>query len=415
MKKLFILIVALTFVFAALPAFAQDKAEWSWYGSIRMWTAWESVSDETFFSGNPTATRGLANGSKAGAWGARTAPGVVTAQDDDVVDWQLQTNSRIGTSVKWGSVGGTVEFGQDGAAWNGSNDTRASIRLMSGTWNFGSGTLLLGKNYTPYFYLVSNLCGPGGGECNGIGYGSIYGGRRAQVGLQFGGFKFALVEPELRNNPSDAVARAPWAPPAADGVDFDQMLPRLEAAYTFNLGPAQLFLGGVYQTYDIEVGSTTGVKEVSNDTWTLGAGAKTAFGPFYANATVQYGSNVGQGGVATVLQFSRSLIDPVTLNTEDNTYLTAQLILGFKVTDTLSFEGGVIWQQGDADIPLATGGSVSQDSWVYYLNATWSPAKNVFIIPELGIIDNGSLEISGEPDRDLGSVTWFGIKWMINF
>lgn len=409
MKKLFILIVALTFVFAALPAFAQDKAEWNWYGSVRMWTAWENTSEETRLAA------ALNNGSKARGWNALTAPGVFEAQDDDVVDWQLQTNSRIGTNVKWGSVGGTVEFGQDGTAWNGSNDTRASIRLMSATWNFGPGTLLLGKNYTPFFFLVSNLCGPGGGECNGIGFGSIYGGRRAQIGLQFGGFKVALVEPKVDANPSDIVTRAPWVPPAANGVDTDQMLPRIEAAYTFNLGPAALFLGGLYQTYDIEVGSATGIQEVSNDTWVLGAGARTAFGPFYVNGTFQYGSNVGQGGASTILQFSRSVINPVTLDTEDNEYLTAQLILGFKVMDSLSFEGGAIWQKGSADFPTAAGGDVSQTSMVYYINATWSPAKNVFIVPEIGLIDNGDLEESGVDDLDLGDVTWFGIKWMINF
>ena len=410
MKKLFILIVALTFVFAALPAFAQDKAEWNWYGSIRMWTAWEMADKETQKAAN------LSSGSRARGWNALTAPGVFELQDDDHLDWQLQTNSRLGVNVKWGSVGGQVEFGHTGDAnWSGSRDVTASFRLMSATWNFGSGTLLLGKNYTPFFFLVSNLCGPGGGECNGIGFGSIYGGRRAQVGLQFGGFKIAAVEPEYRNNPSDAVARAPWNPPAANGVDTDNWLPRLEASYTFNLGPAALYAGGLYQTYDIEVGSTTGVQTVSTDSWALALGARTAFGPFYVNGTAIYGNNIQEGGASTVLQFARSLINPVTLETNDNTYLSAQLVLGFKVMDSLSFEGGVIYQKGMADIPLATGGDVSQIEWVYYINATWSPAKNVFIVPEIGIIDNGDIKIAEEPDNDLGKMTWIGIKWMINF
>ena len=47
MKKLFILVLALVMAFAALPAFAQDKADWAFYGSVRMWTAWESVDDNT--------------------------------------------------------------------------------------------------------------------------------------------------------------------------------------------------------------------------------------------------------------------------------------------------------------------------------------------------------------------------------
>ena len=47
MKKMFVLVLALVMAFAALPAFAQDKADWSFYGSVRMWTAWESVDDDT--------------------------------------------------------------------------------------------------------------------------------------------------------------------------------------------------------------------------------------------------------------------------------------------------------------------------------------------------------------------------------
>jgi hypothetical protein len=411
MKKLLVITLALVFCFAALPAFAQEKADWSWYGSVRMWTAWEMASEETQLAA------GLNNGSKAKGWRALVAPGTFALQDDDVLDWQLQTNSRVGANVKWGNIGGTIEFGQDGAAWNGSKDTRASIRLMSATWNFGSGTLLIGKNYTPYFFLVSNLCGPGGGECNGIGFGSIYGGRRDQITLQFGGFKFGLAAPETGNNPSDIIAFAPWNPPAANGVDIDQWLPRIEASYTFSAGPLAVFLGGAWQTYDIEVGSATGIQKVDTDSWALGLGVKSSFGPFYANFTGQWGQNIGQGGLSTILQFSRSLINPLNYSTEDNQYLTAQLILGFRLTDSLSFEGGVIWQEGDADIPGGTplSGSVSQDSWVYYLNASWSPAKNFFIIPEIGLIDNGDLSVSGLDDQDLGDVTWFGIKWQINF
>ncbi len=47
MKKMFVLVLALVMTFAALPAFAQDKADWAFYGSVRMWTAWESVDEDT--------------------------------------------------------------------------------------------------------------------------------------------------------------------------------------------------------------------------------------------------------------------------------------------------------------------------------------------------------------------------------
>ncbi len=245
MKKLTVLFVALAMVFGAMPAFAQDKADWSFYGQARMWTAWESVDKETLAGGDA--------GSKAGAWN----PGIggLAVQDDDVLDWQLQSNSRIGANVKWGSVGGNFEFGNEGAAGTvgGSADLRATFRQLYGTWNFGPGTLIVGKTYTPYFFLVSGLCGPGGGECNGIGFGSIYAGRRAQVTLQMGGFKFGLVEPETRFSPlmTSAGPRLLLHKTVLHLVlDVDQTLPRFEASYTFNLGPAALFLGGLYNRYE---------------------------------------------------------------------------------------------------------------------------------------------------------------------
>ena len=406
MKKLFIVLLALAFCFAAVPALAQDKAEWNWYGQVRMWTAYEKVDAETRLGGDA--------GSRAAAW----APGFgLSVQDDEILDWQMQTNSRLGVNVKWGSIGGTVEFGHQGSAARigGSGDYGATFRQFFATWNFGPGTLILGKTYTPYFFLVSGLCGPGGGECNGIGFGSIYAGRAAQITLQMGGFKFGLVEPDTRFLPLNGTASLATGLPVAIGApDVDQWLPRIEASYTFNLGPAAIYIGGLYQTYDVETATAAGLDEFSVDSWSLGIGARTAFGPLYVNGTFQYGNNVGSSGVLQNMLFTRALIDPVDFEEEDNTYMAAQLVVGFKVMDTLGFEGGVVWNTGDADI-IGGGGSVEQSQWVYYIQATFSPAKNVFIVPEFCIVDNGDLEISGLSDTDLGKVTWFGIKWQINF
>ena len=159
MKKMFVLVLALVMAFAALPAFAQDKADWAFYGSVRMWTAWEGVDDTTppQLSSNtsPAGTAQFQVATTAAI--ARNVGGSVV--DDDEMAYLLQGNSRIGANVKWGNVGGRFEYG---------HTTTANLRLLYGTWNFGAGTLLVGQDYGPYFYLVSGLCGPGGGECNGI-------------------------------------------------------------------------------------------------------------------------------------------------------------------------------------------------------------------------------------------------------
>ncbi|MCX5842749.1 MAG: hypothetical protein NT022_03180, partial [Deltaproteobacteria bacterium] len=179
MKKLTVLFVALVMIFAALPAFAQDKADWAFYGSARMWTAWESVDQDT----PPQLASTGAAGSffQVGTTKARAFSIGTQTYDDAELAWLLQSNSRVGATVKWGNIGGRFEYG-----------SAPSLRLLFGTWNFGSGTLLVGQDYGSYFYLVSNLCGPGGQECNGIGFGSIYPGRLPMIRLIFGGLKLSL-------------------------------------------------------------------------------------------------------------------------------------------------------------------------------------------------------------------------------
>ena len=411
-------------VFAALPAFAQDKADWAFYGSARMWTAWESVDDNTPAQlSSAGAAPGTAN-FQVGVAERATAYNIGTeAQSDADLAWLLQSNSRVGATVKWGNIGGRFEYG-----------SAPSLRLLYGTWDFGSGKLLVGQDYGSYFYLVSNLCGPGGGECNGIGFGSIYPGRLPQLKLLFGGLSISLEKTQALNSFSpvslatvvsansplinnNSAAGTTWAVAGTTLYkESDWQLPRLAASYTFNAGPGQFFIGGQYnqikEIYQVNVNNKV---ENTLDAWTIGAGTKMAFGPFYANATVQYGINPNNAGSGPVTMFpSVQFYDPTVDRAEDAKYMAAQLILGFKLTDSMSFEGGIVWQDGDVSTPVGQR-SIQQNTYTYYLQMTWSPVKNVFIIPEIGVIDYDKLKIQDSPDLEYGKLSWIGIKWQINF
>jgi len=432
MKKLTVLCVALVLVFAALPALAQDKAEWSFYGQARMWTAWESASAETANYANvfgPTffalARAMRAGNSQALGWN----PGFgMPQQDDDELAWKLGGTARIGANVKWGNIGGEFQYRQNENPLGG--DFLATTALLYGYWDFGPGRLIVGKDWSPYHFITSDMCGPGGGECSGVGFGTIYGGRRSQLKLRMGGFQFALIEPVTRSTNAAGTAGVPNAPfdvatgnflaaPAGGYLDTDQTLPAISAAYTFNLGPSQLYIGGLYNTLTHEVSTATGIKDIDVDSWILGLGWKVAFGPFYVNGALQYSNNVtGSTNASPLGMIPRyQFIDSTNnYNTEDSTFYSAQLVLGFNLTSTFKLEGGVIWETASADSPSA-GPSISadQDYWTYYLLATWSPAKNVYIVPEFGVIDATKFKVTGRNDVDLGSLWWLGIKWQINF
>jgi hypothetical protein len=424
MKKLTVLFVALVMVLAALPALAQDKADWAFYGQARMWTAWESMDKDSanYLALAPGLTTLKPGATDAMAWNAGGALGF---QDDDELAWKLGGTARIGARVKWGNVGGNFEYRQNENPKGG--DFLATTALLNGYWDFGPGRLVVGKDYPPYFFLISDLCGPGGGECSGVGWGSIYSGRRSQLKLVMGGFQFALVEPSVRaTNAAGTVSVPALVYDVAGGTgtggflspnDTDQWIPSIHASYTFNLGPAQLYIGGLYNSVSYEWVSAGQIKDQNIDSWVFGAAAKTAFGPFYVNGTFQYGQNIAGGMVpANAIVPKFQFVDSTNnYNDKDSSYMSGFLVLGFNLTNTFKLEGGVSWQSGEADLPDSAGGTLEQDVWMYYISATWSPAKNVFIVPELGIIDAGSLKSTGDSDLDLGGMWWLGIKWQINF
>jgi len=404
MKKLSILVVAGMLCLMALPAFAQDKADWAFYGSVRMWTSWEDWDQDA-----PNVNFGAPGTKRSGSYAVGTSK-----FDDSDLWWGMQYNARIGANVKWGNVGGRFEYGHLNTEGSGTGADTAHVRLLYGDWNFGPGVLRVGQDYTPYFYTISQQCGPSGGDCSGIGFGSLYSGRQDQIKLIFGGFQVALIEPKVA---------APTATAAPN--DTDRMFPKIEASYNFNLGPANIFIGGGYNTFDAVYVVGGAEKEISVDSWGIGIGAKIPIGPFYINTAWQYLQNPGSYGFGqNAPVFVTSLAgnsNPVDQDsTEDITVWTGALTAGFNLTSTFNIEGGVFMVNGSGDTTQFVGGApfgagADVTLWAYYLMANWSPAKNVFISPEIGLVDFGDAEIDGREDTSLGDMWYVGIKWMINF
>ena len=425
MKKLFILVLALVFAFAALPAFAQEKADWSFYGSVRMWTAWEQVQSDTppqLSSQGATGSFFAVGTSKSKAYTIGT-----DQYSDGNLAWLLQSNSRIGANVKWGNIGGAFEYG-----------STPYLRLLYGTWNFAKDmTFEIGQDYGSDFYLVSNMCGPGGAECNGIGFGSIYPGRVPMLRLIYGGLKVSLEQTQSSAGSysvTSAYGATPLSaitpqtvlltpnetstnlPAGASFVGTDFQLPRFAASYTFNYGPGQFFVGGTYNQFKEIWNYNNNKQENTVYGWVVNAGTKLAFGPFYVNATVQYGYNPNSAGEGPVTLYpSVQLYDPSNDNAENSKYFAWQVIPGFHLTDNVTFEGGVIYQGGKVNAPGASDVSAKQNEWIYYVQMAYSPTKNMYIVPEVGIISYGKLRVTGFEDVTYGNMWWAGAKWQINF
>jgi hypothetical protein len=421
MRKLVIVLSAAALVVAfTLPAMAQS--EWSFYGNARMWTEYK-----TFDKNNPSASV-----LQYGLIGANPFSGI---DDEDELTWELQSNSRVGASVKAGDIGGRFEYG-----------TGVNLRRLYGTWNFGAGQLLVGQEYTPLFFPISDQCGLGGGDCGLIFWGTVYTGRVPQLTLNWGGLKVGLLDPsttgifqsggtaagvqtvssesecptgtvEVSDDGVTKVCVVVAAGPDFTAVDVDQTLPKIEASYTFNLGPAALFIGGGYNTADVEgvLAADGTVRSESVDSWVVNAAAKMGFGAFYVNASVAFAQNPANYGLTQDIGIKGASYDFDNNRLEDCDSFFWALILGFKVSDMWKIEGGIGWISNSIDDPGEAGISYDEDSVAYYLQAAISPVKNFFIIPEVGYVDYKDLEVTGETDTDLGDATYFAIKWQINF
>jgi len=387
MRKLFVLLAAVAFVVAfTVPAMAAD---WSFYGSARMYTFMSDYSKE--YTG--------------------------TGFSDDDLSWFLQGNSRIGAKVKAGAVSGRFEYGSG-----------PSLRLLNGAWNFGGGTLVVGQDYSPIDTFISNQQGPAhwGGDIDALPWGGIYDGRTAQLKLKMAGFQVALVQPKTTGVtlPMNSAASAAYdcttdtctvTPAVTDGfdsVDTDTSIPKIELSYSFKAGPLALKVLGAMNTVDVVGIKGTTETEYSIDSNIFGVMAKYATGPFSIAADAYMATNPGNFGLlqeADNPTANAIFIDNVV---EDSDSTGALVVLGYKASDMIKLEAGY----GMVSYEIEHAGVTAETEFnTYYIQAVIALAKGVYIVPEYGSVDYGDLKETGESDEKLGDVSYFGAKWQINF
>ena len=364
MKKLFVLLGAVVLVVAfTAPSFA---AEWSFYGSARMAMFWQTrdLGDTLDVQGDD--------------------------QDSDLLQG-LQGNSRIGANVKAGdNLVGRFEYG-----------TGVNLRLLYGEYDFGGFKLLVGQTYTPVNYFLSNQVF--GGDAGLLNTGGIYDGRRGMVQMRIGGFKFALVNPQSSALVVNSLTGAVYEDAEGDPIEFETDIswPKLEASWAFNAGGFSGKVMGGFNQYKIEDANNSETLA----SYILGAGLKWAIGPFWLGGDAWIGNNVGNFGMWTGGEGNAGW-DPVEEDLKDNKGFGWIFVVGFKMSDMFAFEGGLGSAYYDMD-------DVDDEDTVsaWYVQANIAMAKGVFIVPEIGQINNGD-DLSG---NDAGKNTYYGLKWQINF
>jgi hypothetical protein len=363
MRKLFILLAAVAFVagFTA-SAFAND---WAFYGRAHMDTYWQDKDKEAIDSDF----------------------------DDSDLDWSLDSTSYIGARVSTDyGIGGRFEYGT-------SDD--ADIRLLYGTWNFGAGTLLVGQDYCPTFF--------GCGECNQVptfqSHG-LYTGRRPQLKLTMGNLQLAAIENGAGG--STRINDDTGAEIAFD--DTDVSLPKLEAKYSMNMGPAAINVVGGYQTFD-QVGETaTTETEWGVDSWVVGLGASVGFGPATVRGNLsmsQNPSNYGLGFLEKMYPEGRA--NGQVLDVEGFGWL---IDVGYAVSDTLRVDFGY----GRGKLEIDEAGVKEEDTFgTYHIFACFTLAKGMCLQPEYSVQDYDEYKCGTDPVDDEGKKTYIGLRWKIDW
>jgi hypothetical protein len=384
MKKLLVILAAVALVCAfTVPASAVD---WNFYGSARMATWYTS---EDFGDGLNSAG---------------------TDDSDDGTVWQLQGNTRIGARVKGETTRGRFELGMDEDDTTQSNEVL--VRLLFGTWNFGAGTLKVGKDYTPTNQFISSSAwgGAAGGEdANLLNSGTFYGDRRGHIGLSIAGFEIALV------NYRDASLDTDSDVAGAGGGDQDNYLPKIEASYGMAFDNFNFTLQGGYQTFTIEdvVSEVDGsTNDVDVDSYVVGAHGGVNLGPVALRASAfmaQNGANAGwsYSSGAGLWDGDDDINDMDTIG--------AALVGVFSMSDMLAFEAGVGYRNDDRDGRFEDGEvlrSYKEDETIqYYLQALIRLAPGVTLQPEVGFIDL----MDDDEGEDEGESFYLGAKWQIDF
>jgi hypothetical protein len=404
MKK----IIVLTAVFAMVFTGAALAADWNFYGHSRM-SLFSNTYSKDISSTGVDATAAYKNPLSG-------------SEDWTTTTFGQQGNSRIGAKVAAGDVSGQFEYG-----------TGVNVRLLYGSWNFGSGVMSVGRMWTPTFYGLSNSVYDGD---NALAY---FGGpwsRYPQIQFAFGGFKIAFVEPSTAGayDPSVSMnASAAAAAGKANGYTFNSVkgtldpigyvpmasngyknarvtLPKIEIAYNGAFGPVKMHASAGWNSVEFVNSTNTG------ETLTSMLGqvmAKYNAGPFMVGGSFSYGINQGNyqpaygpAGVAEAIFYNGKF--------KDTTSMGFTVIAGFTINDMLGVEAGYGYNVNsyDSDIKDSSGNAVKDDvAMQYYVQLPITLADGVFIIPEVGKMDFDE-DATGAKE---GDITYLGAKFQINF
>ena len=295
---------------------------------------------------------------------------------------------------------GRLNWATKAAGGGDGGDGSVDTRRVYGTWNFGAGSLKVGKDYTPVSQFVSGQVFDE--DAGLIGFGAPYGGRPGQLALKFGGFDLALITPKIDTDIDNETTGGVTVHTA--GGQAKRVIPKLEASWGMGFDAWNFKLFGGYQYYSLKnvVSLQNGDEnDIKVQSYIVGGSGMFNFGPAYVGAQLMYGQNMGDARWAGG-SFANAGWDGDDKTDDVSTY-GGILVAGMKVSDMLSFEVGggyIVDDPKDAD----NGFDEKTKAYDVYVQSVVTLAPGVYIIPEVGYRDFGNTP----EDEDQGNQFYAG-------
>jgi hypothetical protein len=367
MKKIAISVLALTLaVLLATPAMA---AKIEPYASMRMGVYWSHVD-----------------------------PNVAGADTDDDLNMDLADISRFGAKGQVGDIYGVAELGLRGSKNDAGYGVSASApyynrqvytRLLYGKWDFGSGNLIVGQDYTPITFPSAQQAPGIFNLQNGfISTGCMWDRRWPQVKVILdNGLVLAAVQAYAGTSVGGAEL-----PPAGTvaGGDYDVTIPKLYIAYELKREGLYLSPGFGYNTYDYNDGVAF---DDTVDSYVLFLKGKWNPGSVALQFAGHYGKNINDFGILGRPAAAGGVVNAVGELDDAQSY-GGYVQVSFKVDPTtISLGWGYANDENDAL------GDEADEKMGIFVNCKVPVADSFFVTPEFTWWD-GMDDPMGDEDPD---------------
>jgi hypothetical protein len=351
--------------------------------------------------------------------------GTGASYTDSDLSHDIQGDSLFGLRLKDADFSGVFEMG----AYNPKNYSGGpEIRLMFADWDFGAGTVRVGKAPSPYVYRTMQAWDSDGGM---NGYGSLWDGRYGQVKVTMkNGFYVDVMQPRvgaagnITSNDTNAGALAAFQQtgnvyPTAAYTDYDTFMPKIVAGYEGKLDKWTYGGGAAFNSYKIKTRTTATAATVTDDvtSYLLYFHGKIDLAPVELAYNVFGGQNVGDlmssgasayvpaGNGASVAGTGTGAYYDVA-NKSDATTYGGWGQIGYTANDKLKLYVGASYVVDKNDKAKS-----DDERLATFVNAQYQVSKYFLVVPEIDYIDDMKNTLGNKEPKIIAA----GVKWEMKF